>query len=98
MTQKYDKEFKRHAVQLAFESRKPASQVTRDLDISQKKLYGWMSKYKKDPSTPFVRSGNLKTEAKILRDLERVHSSIVYLTPVEYERRYLQSGVSAILT
>ncbi|GMA49917.1 hypothetical protein GCM10025857_12740 [Alicyclobacillus contaminans] len=71
MTQKYDKEFKLHAVQLALESGKPASQVARELGISQKTLYGWVAKYKEDPSTPFVGSGNLKPEAKALRDLER---------------------------
>lgn len=71
MTQKYDKEFKLHAVQLALESGKPASQVARELGVSQKTLYGWMAKYKEDPATPFVGSGNLKPEAKALRDLER---------------------------
>ncbi|WP_269078036.1 IS3 family transposase [Alicyclobacillus acidoterrestris] len=71
MTQKYDKEFKLHAVKLALESGKPASQVARELGVSQKTLYGWMTKYKEDPSTPFVGSGNLKAEAKALRDLER---------------------------
>ncbi|WP_206920622.1 transposase, partial [Alicyclobacillus suci] len=37
----YDKEFKLHAVQLVSESGKPASQVARELGISQKTLYGW---------------------------------------------------------
>ena len=71
MTQKYDKEFKLHAVQLALESGKPASQVARELGISQRTLYGWVAKYKEDPSTLFVGSGNLKPEVKALRDLER---------------------------
>ena len=71
MTQKYDKEFKLHAVQLALESGKPATQVARELGVSQKTLYGWIEKYKEDPSSPFVGSGNLKPDAKALRDLER---------------------------
>lgn len=71
MTQKYEKEFKLHAVQLALESGKPATQVARELGVSQKTLYGWIEKYKEDPSTPFVGSGNLKPDAKALRDLER---------------------------
>ncbi|GEO28177.1 transposase [Alicyclobacillus acidoterrestris] len=71
MMKQYDKEFKLHAVQLVSESGKPASQVARELGVSQKTLYGWMSKFKEDPSTPFVGSGNLKPEAKALRDLER---------------------------
>ena len=67
----YDKEFKLHAVQLVLESGKPASQVARELGVSQKTLYGWISKFKEDPSTAFVGSGNLKPDAKALRDLER---------------------------
>ncbi|GMA58105.1 hypothetical protein GCM10025858_26080 [Alicyclobacillus sacchari] len=48
-----------------------ASQVAQELGVSQKTLYGWMAKYKEDPSTPLVCSGNLKPETKALRDLER---------------------------
>ncbi|SHL11886.1 transposase [Alicyclobacillus tolerans] len=40
MAQKFDKEFKRHAVQLVSKSRKSASQVARELFIWQKTLYG----------------------------------------------------------
>ena len=61
MTKQYDKEFKLHAVQMVLESGKPASQVARELDVSQKTLYGWMSRYKQDPSTPFIGSGNLES-------------------------------------
>ncbi len=71
MIQQYDKEFKLHAVQLVSESGKPASQVARELGVSQKTLYGRISKFKEDPATPFVGSGNLKPDAKALRDLER---------------------------
>ncbi|MCF8566933.1 transposase [Alicyclobacillus tolerans] len=71
MIKQYDKEFKLHAVQLVSESGKPASQVARELGVSQKTLYGWISKFKEDPATPFVGSGNLKPDAKALRDLER---------------------------
>nr|NNM90526.1 transposase [Bacilli bacterium] len=71
----YDKEFKLHAVQLVSECGKPASQVARELGVSQKTLYGWMSRYKEDPSTPFVGSVNLKPDAKALQYLERVSQS-----------------------
>ena len=71
VTKQYDQEFKLHAVQLAIESAKPAAQVARELGVSQKTLYGWIAKYKEDPSAPFVGSGNLRPEAKELRDLER---------------------------
>ncbi len=71
MTQKYDKEFKLNAVQLALESGKTATQVARELGMSEKTLYGWISKYREDSSTPFVGSGNLRPEAQTIRDLQR---------------------------
>ncbi|WP_169304835.1 transposase [Alicyclobacillus acidocaldarius] len=70
MTQKYDNDFKLHAVQLALEGHKPASEIAGDLGISVKSLYGWIAKYREDPETPFVGSGNLRPEAKAMRDLE----------------------------
>ncbi|WP_202797564.1 IS3 family transposase [Alicyclobacillus acidocaldarius] len=70
MTQKYDNDFKLHAVQLALEGHKAASEIARDLGISVKSLYGWIAKYREDPETPFVGSGNLRPEAKAMRDLE----------------------------
>lgn len=76
MAQRYDKEFKVHAVKMVLESGKPATQVARELGVSQKTLYGWMAKYKDDPSAPFVGSGNLKPEAKDLRDLERENKNL----------------------
>jgi len=71
VTQKYDNDFKLHAVQLALEGHKPASEIARDLGISVKSLYGWIAKYREDPETPFVGSGNLRPEAKAMRELER---------------------------
>lgn len=71
MTQKYDQEFKLHAVRLAMENGKTTIQVARELGVSQKTLYGWISKYRGNSSAPFVGSGNLRPEAKTLRDLER---------------------------
>ncbi|GMA49276.1 hypothetical protein GCM10025857_06330 [Alicyclobacillus contaminans] len=59
MTQKYDKEFKLHAVQLALESGKPANQVARELGISQKTLYGWVAKYKETLDGFYGQDGTL---------------------------------------
>jgi len=71
VTQKYDKEFKLHAVALALESDRPASEVARDLGISPKSLYGWIAKYREDPNHPFVGSRHLRPDAQAQRDLER---------------------------
>jgi len=68
---KYDKEFKLNTVKLVLEEGKVAAQVARDLRISEKTLYGWITQYKNDSKHSFVGSGNLKPEAQATRDLER---------------------------
>ncbi|GLG02825.1 hypothetical protein Alches_28670 [Alicyclobacillus hesperidum subsp. aegles] len=71
MTQKYDNDFKLHAVQLALEGHEPASEIARALGISVKSLYEWIAKYRDDPEIPFVGGGKLRPEVKAMRDLER---------------------------
>ncbi len=71
LASKYDKDFKVNTVKLVLEEGKVAAQVSRDLGISEKTLYGWIAQYKNDPKHPFVGSGNLKPEAQATRDLER---------------------------
>ncbi|KYP81739.1 transposase [Ferroacidibacillus organovorans] len=56
---------------MILEEGRVASQVARDLGISDKTLYGWIAQYKNDPKHPFVGSGYLKPDAQVTRDLER---------------------------
>ncbi len=60
---KYDMEFKLNTVKLVLEEGKVAAQVARDLGISEKTLYGWITQYKNDSKHPFVGTGNLKPDA-----------------------------------
>ena len=71
MAKRYDKEFKLHAVKQVTEQGKTAAQVSRELDIAQQTLSKWIQKYKEDQSEPFVGSGNLRSEDKALKDLEK---------------------------
>lgn len=71
LASKYDKEFKLNTVKLVLEEGRVAAQVARDLGISEKTLYGWITLFKNDSKHPFVGSGNLKPEAQATRDLER---------------------------
>lgn len=71
MAKRYDKEFKLHAVKQVIEAGKPAAQVSRELDIASQTLSKWIQKYKEDQTEPFVGSGNLRTEDKSLKDLEK---------------------------
>lgn len=71
LANKYDSDFKLNTVKLVLEEGKVATQVARDLGMSEKTLYGWIARYKNDPKHPFVGSGNLKPDAQATRDLER---------------------------
>lgn len=48
MAKRYDKEFKLHAVKQITELNKPATQVTRDLDIAYQTLCKQVYKYKEN--------------------------------------------------
>jgi len=71
LASKYDKDFKVNTVKLVLEEGKVAAQVARDLEISEKTLYGWITQYKNDAKHSFVGSGHLKPEAQATRDFER---------------------------
>jgi transposase len=43
---KYTQEFKDSAVQLVLNSEEPVRQIAKDLEISEKTLYGWIRDYK----------------------------------------------------
>ena len=44
--QKFTQEFKDSAIQLALNSKEPVRQIAKDLEISEKTLYGWIRDYK----------------------------------------------------
>ena len=71
MAKRYDTEFKLHAVKQVIEQGKTAAQVSRGLDLAQQTLSKWIQKYKEDQTEPFVGSGNLRSEAKSMRELEK---------------------------
>lgn len=66
----YDKEFKLEAVQLV-ESGKRVAEVARELDLAEQTLHNWVKKFSKDGEAAFVGSGNLKTEDKENKDLQK---------------------------
>lgn len=71
MTQRFDKEFKEHAVKLVVEDGYTGMETARQLDISSKTLYKWIRDYKDDPQNSFVGSGNLKPEDQAYQDLKK---------------------------
>ena len=71
IAKRYDKEFKFHAVKQVVEVGKTAAQVARELDITNQTLCTWVQQYRELQNEPFVGSGNLRSDDKALKDLEK---------------------------
>lgn len=67
----YDQEFKREAVRLFLKKERPASEIAKDLGISEWALYQWKQHYQKDPENAFPGKGHLKPEDEEMRRLQR---------------------------
>ena len=71
MNKQYSTEFKIDAVKRLEKSGETMSKVAADLGVKATTMQGWVTKYKKSPSAPFVGSGHLSPEDEKLRKLER---------------------------
>lgn len=71
MTTRYSKDFKLEAVRQVVEDKKSAAQVARELGINVNTMRLWVQQYRKNKDEPFVGSGNLHSDDKHIRDLER---------------------------
>ena len=67
----YSIEFKTQAVKRVIEDGLSAAQVARELGINHGTVMEWVRRYKEDEKEPFVGSGNLRSEAKKIRELEK---------------------------
>ena len=67
----YSIEYKIQAVKRVTEDGKSAAQVSRELGINVNTLREWLRKYREDKAEPFVGSGNLRAEAKSIKELEK---------------------------
>lgn len=61
---RHSTEFKWNTVTMILEEGRVASQVARDLGMSEKTIYGWIAQDKNDPKHPFVGSGYMKPDAQ----------------------------------
>ena len=68
MNKNYSKEFKLEAIKLAMDSGSIAK-TARDLGVSDKALYYWISQYKQDQKTAFPGKGHLKPQDEEMREL-----------------------------
>jgi transposase len=67
----YDQEFKKEAVRLFLKKERPASEIAKDLGISQWALYQWNQQYQQDPEHAFPGKRHLKPEDEAMRRLQR---------------------------
>ena len=67
----YSNDFKVQAVKRVIEDGISSAQVARELGININTLREWVRRYKEDQNEPFVGSGNLRTEARNIRELEK---------------------------
>ena len=75
--QRYSREFKLEAVELARESDRSVAEVARDLGVNAKTLYGWIRQVeRRDPAAVFPGNGNRAPEEdelwRLRQELERV--------------------------
>ena len=68
---KYTQEFKDSAIQLALNSEEPIRQIARDLEISEKTLYGWLRDYKIKHNLEEAERGKKVTAIKNIEEENR---------------------------
>ncbi len=67
----YDQEFKKEAVRLFLKKERSASEIAKDLGISEWALYRWKQEYQKDPEHAFPGKGHLKPEDDEMKRLQK---------------------------
>ena len=67
----YSNDFKVQTVKRVIEDGISSAQVERELGININTLREWVKRYKENQDEPFVGSGNLRTEARNIRELEK---------------------------
>ena len=87
--QKYDREFKRKAVELSF-ARGNAKEIAEELDIRQELLYRWRREYQRYENNSFPGQSKPK-----MTDLERENAQLKKaLRDAKMERDILKKAVS----
>ena len=67
----YSNDFKVQAVKRVIEDGVSSAQVARELGININTLREWVKRYKENQDEPVVGRGNLRTEARNIRELEK---------------------------
>jgi transposase len=87
---KYDRDFKRQAVQLCDQEGVTATQIARELGIDVKLLYRWRAEYQRQGDAAFPGQGQLPVEEDEVRRLRRE------LARVQLERDILKKALGVL--
>lgn len=67
----YNKEFKLETVKYIQEQRKNLVDIGEELNIPVSTLNKWLGQYRQFPNEPFVGSGNLREQEKLIKNQEQ---------------------------
>lgn len=73
---KYDKEFKKNAVDLVIEGGRSVPDVAKSLGIHENLLYRWKDKYLKDKDNAFPGKGHLTPKDEEMMRLKKENANI----------------------
>jgi transposase len=68
---RFTREFKIETVKLVTESDNSVTQIAADMGIHPNTLYKWVRQYSDKPEEAFPGTGNLTSEAEMIRQLKR---------------------------
>ncbi len=84
--QKYTQEFKDSAIQLALNGKEPVRQIAKDLEISEKTLYGWIRDYKTKHNLGVSQTKNKKSTS--IESIEEENKRLRRENALLKKRRY----------
>lgn len=87
---KYDREFKRQAVQLCEQEGVTIAQIARELGIDVKRLYRWRAEHQRQGDGAFPGQGRLPDDEDEVRRLQRE------LARVQMERDILKKALGVL--
>ena len=83
---RYTEEFKRDAVSLVTEQGYSAVDASRSLGINTNLIYKWRKDFTADTSNSDLSSSEREELSRLRKEIKRLHSTLGYMTPLEFEK------------
>lgn len=85
--QQYNREFKEKTVKYILAQQKSMTDIANELNIPVGTLNNWKAKYRQFEDEPFIGTGNLRTQEKLIKDLEE------HIKDIEEENAILKKAM-----